>query len=83
MQPVKFNHANATFAKNQKGFLPLPAYTDGVLVISCWSMSWRERFVALFHGRLWIRQLTHGAPLQGIRPQVYDPFPKMKIVDQS
>jgi len=32
----------------------LPVWTDGTQVISLWKMSWRERFSALFFGRIWL-----------------------------
>jgi hypothetical protein len=77
MKPLKFDFSNATFAKNQPEYQPLPAWTDGKQVVSCWSLSWRERLHVLFTGVLWIRQMSFGQPLQAIRPQVPSPFPKM------
>jgi hypothetical protein len=82
MRPVKFNYANATFAKDQPEYEPLPAYTDGNQVFSCWSLTWRERLHVLLHGVVWFRVMTFGAPLQPQRPQVFSPFPKMKFPQQ-
>jgi len=83
MKPVKFPYANATFAKDQPAYMPLPAYTDGNQVISCWSLSWRERIHVLLHGVLWVRMMTFGRPLQPLRPQALSPFPKMPIVSET
>jgi hypothetical protein len=80
MKPVCFPYANAVFAKNQPEYLPLPAWTDSIQVVSGWSLSWRERFYILFTGMLWIRQMTFGLPLQPLRPQALSPFPKMPII---
>jgi hypothetical protein len=33
---------------------PLPIYHDNGLMMSCWSLSWRERLRVLFSGRLWL-----------------------------
>lgn len=38
----------------EKEVLPLPVFRDGQQVISCWRLSWRERFSALFYGRAWV-----------------------------
>jgi hypothetical protein len=56
-------------AKNQPEYLPLPVarvvYSDGVVsLISCYRLTWRERFGILFRGRVWWEQLTFGHPLQ-------------------
>jgi hypothetical protein len=80
MKPIKFDYANATFAKNQPEYMPLPAWTNGATVISGWSLSWRERLHILRTGLLWIRQETFGQKLQPLRPQALSPFPKMPII---
>lgn len=80
MKPLKFPYSNVTFTKNQPGYLPLPAWSDGMKVVTCWSLSWSERLRMLRTGRIWVRQENHGAPLQAMRPQVLDPFPSMKLV---
>ncbi len=83
MKPIQFPYANSVFAKNQPEYIPLPAYTDGSLVVSSWSLTWRERVHILFTGVLWIRQLTFGRPLQPLCPQVSNPFPDMPIVSKT
>lgn len=74
MKPTTFPEVTATFAKDQPEYLPLPAWTDGHEVISCWRMTWHERLIALFTGRVWLRQLTYGQPLQPQLVTVDRPF---------
>lgn len=33
-------------------------WSDGEECVSCWRLSWRERFSALFFGRVWVSMLT-------------------------
>ncbi len=74
MKPVVFPGANTTLAKDQPEYLPLPAYWDGQkLMVTCWALSWRERFRLLWTGRLWHSQLTFGMALQPQRPSVERP----------
>ncbi len=70
MHPIAFPEMNKTWAKNQPPYLPLPAYVDEQQSISCWRLTWRERFTLLLTGRLWLRQLNFCQPLQ---PQVERP----------
>jgi hypothetical protein len=77
MQPSNFPYSNITFAKDQPGYMPLPAWTDGAQVISRWTLNWRERLHVLLTGVVWVRMMTFGKPLQPLRPQVLDPFPKL------
>ncbi len=75
MRPVDFAGSNTVFAKNQPEYLPLSAKTDRDprgTVTSCWALSWRERLTVLWRGRLFLRQLTFGSPLQPIRPFVLE-----------
>ena len=66
MKPIKFKEQNITFAENQTEYMPLPAFkndsTEGE-VISCWKLSWKERFQIFFTGRLWVCLLSFNAPL--------------------
>ena len=65
MKIIKFTEHNATFAKNQPPYLPLPAYrTDDGQVISCWGLSFRERLRVLLKGRVYLKLLTFNQPLQ-------------------
>ena len=74
MKPVDFPESNVVFAKDQPEYLPLPAYTSGGRVVSCWHLSWRERFKLLFTGRVWLLVLTFGSPLQPQRVEADSPF---------
>ncbi|MDP1891484.1 MAG: hypothetical protein Q8K55_11390 [Gemmatimonadaceae bacterium] len=74
MQPVEFPQMTTTWAKNQPPYLPLPAYTDGEQTITLWALTWRERLVVLFRGRVWLTQLNFGFALQPQRPSVESPF---------
>lgn len=65
------------FAKDQTEYEPLPAHktADGE-VISCWSLTWRERLELLCTGKLWLSVLTFHFPLQPQYPSAYYPFQK-------
>lgn len=32
----------------------LPIFTDGSQTVSCWGLTWKERFRALFCGKVWL-----------------------------
>ena len=75
MKPIKFEGYNLILAEDQPEYLPLPVDRDSEgLTISCWKLSWKERFKILFTGVLWIQQLTFKSPLQPIAPSVETPF---------
>ena len=78
MTPVKFDQANTIFAANQSGYRGLPAYYDRDdptgLVVSCWSLGWRERLGVLFRGRLYLSVLTFHRLLQPQLPTTSPPF---------
>lgn len=74
MRPVAFPQQTIVWAKDQPSYLPLPAYTDHERTISCWHLTWRERFWLLWTGRLWLHQLNFGDPLQPQAPAVENPF---------
>ena len=64
MKPVKFPEYNAILAKDQPPYLPLPAFVNKEETISLWKMTWLERIRVLFSGKVWVRQLNFGQPLQ-------------------
>jgi hypothetical protein len=77
MKPIEFKEQNVVFAKDQKPYLPLPAYQDdeqGGRIFHCWRLSWWERFKILFTGKLWINVLNFHKPPQPIKPMVESPF---------
>ena len=74
MQPIEFPEHTMVWAESQDPYLPLPAYVNHEETISCWQLTWGERFRLLFSGRLWLRQLNFRQPLQPQKPQVENPF---------
>lgn len=58
MQPITFPQANKTLGKpagwTDEQCAPLPVYNNGEVSFSCWKMTWRERFSALFFGVVWL-----------------------------
>jgi hypothetical protein len=67
MDIVNFPEVNSTYGKDQPEYLPLPAHRvqdPTGTVISCWRLSWRERFKIIFTGRVWLSLLTFGQPIQ-------------------
>ena len=76
MKPIEFKDCNVIFAKHQPEYLPLPAHKsqDSVgLVTTCWELTWRERFIILFSGHLFLQQMTFNTPLQPQKPSVRRP----------
>ncbi len=79
MKPIKFKQCNTDYAEYQDEFQTLPAYIDNQFpdgcVTSCWQLTWSERFILFWQGKLWLQQLTfHNGPLQPQRPSVKCPF---------
>jgi hypothetical protein len=74
MTPVEFPEQTTVWAKDQPPYLPLPAYTNDIETVSCWRLTWRERLTLLVRGRLWLRQMNAGAPLQPQKPSVESPW---------
>jgi hypothetical protein len=72
--PIEFPEQTVVWAKNQPPYLPLPAHTNERETISCWQLTWRERLTVLLKGRLWLRQLNFGEPLQPQCPSIETPF---------
>ena len=76
MKPVKFPEHTTVLAENQDEYQNLPVFVNDDEFISCWHLSWRERFQLLIGGRLWSRQFHCGKSLQPQLPQVEPPFLK-------
>jgi len=75
MKPIEFRGQNCVYAKNQLKYLSLPVYkTLEGEVISCWSLTFRERIKVLFQGRIWWSVLTFNKPLQPQHSSVDNPF---------
>lgn len=81
MTPIEFPEQTIVWAKNQPPYLPLPAYTNEQETISCWQLTFIERLRVLLSGRLWLRQMNFGAPLQPQAPCVDNPFRVQEVRD--
>lgn len=61
MIPVTFSESNKMLRRPEnmtdEECMPLPVYCDGHQCISCWRMTWRERFAALWRGKIWLSVL--------------------------
>jgi len=65
MKPAKFKEQNMVYAEDQPEYLPLPVFkTQEGEVVSCWRLSFWERLIVLFAGRVWLSNLTFNHPLQ-------------------
>lgn len=68
MKLIQFQEHNATFAKDQPEYLPLPAHRVADdpqgRIICCWKLSWTDRFKVLWSGVIWHQVLTFNQPLQ-------------------
>ena len=56
MKPVKFPEMQLELQapNGQPDVEPLPVYTNGTVVTSCWQPNIRERFSILLFGRIWL-----------------------------
>lgn len=73
MKPIETKDTNCIYAKDQPEYLPLPVHRVGNPegeIISCWELTWKERIILLFGGRVYISMWTFNKPLQPIRPYV-------------
>lgn len=66
-------------ARNQPQYKPLPVayleYMDGTKsMISCYKLTWRERFMIFLSGMVWWEQLTFGEPLQPQKMYIEEPL---------
>jgi hypothetical protein len=73
-EPTQFPESNTVWAENQPPYVPLPAYVDERETISRWRFGLMERLAVLITGRVWLRQLNFGAPLQPQLVQTENPF---------
>ncbi len=74
MEAIEFQQQTRVLAEDQEEYLPLPVWQDDEETISCYKLSWLERFRMLCTGIFWLRQLHFGGPLQPQRPQLESPF---------
>lgn len=69
MKPKEFKEVNVIFAKDQPEYLPLPAFknkSERGEVITCHSLSFKERLKILFKGEIWLSMMTFNRPLTPI-----------------
>jgi hypothetical protein len=74
MKPIEFAEQTMVWAKDQPPYLPLPAWVNERETVSCWGLTWGDRLRLLFTGRLWLRQMNFGSPLQPQQVTAYSPF---------
>lgn len=67
MKSIEFKEHNTTMGAMQKQYQPLYALRErSGRIISCWGLSWRERFRVFFTGKVWHSSMTFNKPLQPI-----------------
>lgn len=77
MKPIKFKQVNCIIGEGQPQYLPLPAYREydaTGMVISCWKLSFIDRIIVVFTGKIWWGVLTFNQGLQPQMPWVRCPF---------
>jgi len=59
------------YAKDQPPYLPLPVFKypddETGAVLMRWHMAWKDRWLALWHGDIYVTLLTFNKPLQPIK----------------
>lgn len=71
MTPIHFPQANKTFVSANAD--SLPAHAEGVLVTSCWHLTWRERLRLLWSGRLWAQTTSPMLGIDLVQPTLRQP----------
>lgn len=77
--PTSPHFDEVVLAKDQPEYIPLPVakvqYSDGThSMISCYKLTWRERFTILLRGKVWWEQLTFGQALQPQQMHISEPL---------
>lgn len=58
MKPIVFESMNKILCRpkdvTDEECKPLYVYTDGVVCISCWKMSWKEKLECFIFGKIWL-----------------------------
>ncbi len=79
MKPIEFDEQNKILTKPEgmtdEECVSLPCFTNGEQVISRWQMSWPERFMALWSGKVWV-SVWSGHTSPPILPTIDTPFQK-------
>lgn len=69
MKSIYFKHCNIEYAKDQPQYKTLNALkieSENGEVITCWKLSFREKLIILFTGKIWLSLLTFNKPLSPI-----------------
>jgi hypothetical protein len=77
--PSSPQFTETVLAKDQPEYIPLPVahieYSDGARsMVSCYRLTWKERFTILFTGKVWWEQMTFGSRLQPQKMYLQEPF---------
>jgi hypothetical protein len=68
MTPVKTNHTNVIFVKDQDGVLPLPAFKDeNGIVVATFEITDKELEKLNLHKQIHLMVYTYNATLQPVR----------------
>ena len=66
MKPIKFKYCNTIYAEKQSEYQEFPALKieskEGE-IISCWKLSFKERIILLFTGKMWLSLMSFNKPL--------------------
>lgn len=80
LRAVEFEGQNVIYAKDQPDYLPLPAYVDTesreAPALFCFAVNDYQKERIQRSGKLWVRCLTFGHPLQPIALMVPEPIPE-------
>jgi len=77
VKPIAFKGQNCVLAEDQPEYIPLPAHKDTLpfgLVTFCYKLTFWERIIVLFTGKMWHKVLTFNTPLQPQKPSVRCPL---------
>jgi hypothetical protein len=85
MKLIEFPEQNIVIAKDQPEYHPMPAHVDHSdpygTVTCCWELTWGERLLILFTGRIWHRIMAFKQPIQPQLLELTKPrFPERKPV---
>ena len=73
MKAIEFEGQTCVYAKEQPEYIPLPVARkkgrEGE-VVSCWKLSWKERFKIFRSGKMWLSVWTFKKRLQPVRLSV-------------
>lgn len=61
MKTIRFKEQNSEIAKDQDEYLTLPAFRakdENGTMVTCNYLSFKERLIVLFTGRIWMSELT-------------------------